>query len=61
MNEAHILASMTVTEFRAFRKAYAILVRAGIGRDYAINMLTEALDRQRQEIQRYRHERRLSA
>lgn len=40
------LANMTVTEYRAFRKALAVLTRAGVTRDDAIGMLhTAAVNR----------------
>ena len=41
-NTASWLANMTVTEFRAFRKALATLIRAGIQRDDAIGILHNA-------------------
>ena len=36
------IVSLNVTQFRAFKKALAVLMRAGITRDNAITILTSA-------------------
>lgn len=41
------LATMTVTQFRAFKKALNVLHRAGICTDEAIDMLYRANERKR--------------
>ena len=43
MDNALLLAAMTVTEFKKFKKAYAILLRAGLNREDAINFLTSRI------------------
>jgi hypothetical protein len=42
MNNDYYFATMTVTEFRAFRKALTILMRAYIPMNEAVNMLLTA-------------------
>jgi len=37
-------AHMTVAQFRAFKRAYAVLIRAGILPDNAVNILLDALE-----------------
>lgn len=45
MNPAVTIASMTVTEFRTFKKALRALTGAGVATDYAIEVLASAYDR----------------
>ena len=45
------IATMTVTEFRAFRKALVVLYRAGIGHNDAVSLLVNA-----QQTKRHRDE-----
>lgn len=42
MNYTEALASMTVSQFKAFRKALAVLVRAGVPFSDAIELLLAA-------------------
>lgn len=41
------ILTLTVTEFRAMRKALAVLCRAGVDRATAIQILTEAHEKRR--------------
>lgn len=42
MHNMHDVASLTVSEFKAFKRALAVLVRAGIDRYTAIDILLSA-------------------
>jgi len=44
------IATMTVTEFKAFRKALSILRQAGIAHDDAVNFLVNAQQTKRHRI-----------
>lgn len=46
------IATMTVTEFRAFRKAVAVLCRAGISHSDAVQILINAQQTKRHRMAR---------
>jgi hypothetical protein len=54
----YILTSLSLTEYRAFRKAFNVLLRAGADRDAATAILVEGVERNR--AQREIDARRLS-
>jgi hypothetical protein len=53
MNHAELLSAMTVSDFRAFKKALAVLMRAGVARVDAITILVERVSARRNEIRDY--------
>jgi len=55
---ANALSLMTVSEFRAFKKALTTLIRAGILREDAIDTLVYAFQRRKSEIEVYKQEKR---
>lgn len=48
MNPAYMLSTLTVAEFRTFRKALAVLLAAGISREDATDILLRAATTRRQ-------------
>ena len=56
MNYAAYIASLTVTEFRAFRKALMVLYAAGLNTDSAIEMLVQS-HQERARLRREHQER----
>jgi len=48
------LATLTITEFRAFKKALAYLVRAGMTHDAAVTLLVAAITEKRDRQNNWR-------
>lgn len=49
-----VIATFTITEFRAFRKALLVLLRAGIERQTAIDILLSARAQRHEQLTRFR-------
>ena len=43
-HDCSVLARFTLAEFRAFKRAVAVLVRSGVAYDDAVNLLVDARD-----------------
>jgi hypothetical protein len=51
-----VISFLTVSEFRTFKKAMNTLIRLGMDRTQAVDILTGALLKRRELLNRYRQE-----